>query len=537
MNMSLLVIILFAPGILLVLFHRPILRWLDGYFYRKLDVERYNQTHAYATGYFAPVHEEVSNVEAEVVGVIPEELTGHYLRNGPNQHFPPTGRMHMFDGEGMIHQIRLSEGKAFYSNTYIRTPKFKINEQYQRDSFTHVGDLAGGGGVAMAKIVCELLKKRIGMLPKLTRLESSSGSTSLLVHHQKLYALQEISYPFALDVDLSEQGAIVLSGEGDFERFDGKLTAPFSAHVKIDPESEELIFFSNCIDSGQIFYAELSKEGDLTTFRPVQKDKPCIGFLHDSFITEHYAVCPDMSIRFDVKQMRSEHQGPWFFDQNTHMKFGVVRRTSHPEGHSSDVQWFDTGRPGFIWHTINAWEEQRSDGGTDLLLFAPVFDEYPSTIPIHLPEEPHANVWLWRLNLDSGEITEQRILIDRFYERPSINEKYLGKKHKYAYLLDKTHPRGLLGCGVHKYHLLEERFLEHYSYGELFGGEPLFVPKRDAQAEDDGYLLELLMGEQEASLVILDAHDLSLCATVRLPQRIPFGVHSLWIPIQTKLSS
>ena len=70
-----------------------------------------------------------------------------------------------------------------------------------------------------------------------------------------------------------------------------------------------------------------------------------------------------MSIRFDVKKMRSEYKSPWFFDPKTTMKFGVLRRKPDENGQLSEqVQWFDTGRPGFIWHTINAWEERRADG-------------------------------------------------------------------------------------------------------------------------------------------------------------------------------
>ena len=84
----------------------------------------------------------------------------------------------------------------------------------------------------MAKIVCELLKEA-RILPRLSRLESSSGSTSLLFHHKRLYALQEISYPFALDIDHSEEGMIG-QAERVFESFDSKLTAPFSAHYKVD---------------------------------------------------------------------------------------------------------------------------------------------------------------------------------------------------------------------------------------------------------------------------------------------------------------
>ena len=92
-----------------------------------------------------------------------------------------------------------------------------------------------------------------------------------------------------------------------------------------------------------------------------------------------------------------------------------------------------------------------------------------------------------------------------------------------------------MGCGVQKYNLIEEKFLERFCYGNDFGGEPLFVAKDHAQAEDDGYILELLMNEQKASLIVLDASDLSLCAKIELPQRIPFGVHSLWISDQNTI--
>ena len=530
-SLSLFIVVFFTPGLVALVFHRPILRWLDGFFYRKLNVKAFNETNPYAQGLFRPVHAEHHRTAVTVVGTLPPDLKGIYLRNGPNQHFEPTGRMHMFDGEGMIHQIQIQNGEAHYSNTYIKTPRYKINQAAQMDCFTHVGDLAGGGTMAMAKIVCELLKKRLGMLPKLSRLESGSNSTALLFHHGKLLALQEVSYPFDLEFNIESSGAFELSGEGDFEHFAHRLKAPFSAHVKVDPQTNEVVFFSNSVDTKAIYYAELSPEGDLKTFKPIKKDTPCIGFLHDSFITEHFAICPDMSIRFDVKQMKEEPQSPWYFDKNTTLKFGVIlRKDSDGSNIKEDVQWFDTGKAGFIWHTINAWEERNSSGEMELVLFAPVFESYPSTIPIHLPEEPHATVQLWRLNLATGTISEQRTLLNQFFERPTINERFTGLKNRYTYLLDKTHPRGILGCGVQKYDLQEERAVKHFSYGDFFGGEPLFVEKENAQHEDDGYILELLMSEEEAQLIILDAQNLTELSRLILPQRIPFGVHSLWIP-------
>ncbi|MBM75149.1 MAG: hypothetical protein CMK59_07095 [Proteobacteria bacterium] len=529
--LALSIALFFTPGIIALVFHRPILRTLDRFFYKKLEVEKFNATNPYAQGLFRPTHNECNRSEIKIIGELPSDLNGIYLRNGPNQRFEPTGRMHMFDGEGMIHQIQIQDGKAYYSNTYIKTPKYQFNASAQKDSFTHVGDLAGGGAMGMAKIVCELLKKRLGMLPKLSRLESGSNSTALLFHHGKLFALQEISYPFNLDLDFSSTGALKLSGEGAFEDFNKRLKAPFSAHVKIDPQTNDVVFFSNSVDTKEIYYAELDPKGELKTFKAIKKDNPCIGFLHDSFITEHFAICPDMSIRFDVQQMNKDPQSPWFFDPNTTLKFGVLQRKKIGESPIQEtVQWFDTEKAGFIWHTINAWEERNSSGELELVLFAPVFDQYPSNIPIHLPEEPHATVQMWRLNLEKGTISEHRTLLDRFFERPSINDRYLGKRHRFTYLLDKTDPRGVLGCGVQKYHLQEERIVKSFSYGDFFGGEPLFVAKKDAVEEDDGYIVELLMSESESQLIVLDANSLEECTRLILPQRVPFGVHSLWIP-------
>lgn len=63
------------------------------------------------------------------------DLDGLYIRNGPNaildgestvQH---KGRYHWFDGDGMLHTVRLTQGAAkFYSNHKIQTPKRQAEE-------------------------------------------------------------------------------------------------------------------------------------------------------------------------------------------------------------------------------------------------------------------------------------------------------------------------------------------------------------------------------------------------------------------------
>ncbi|KAK4390556.1 putative carotenoid cleavage dioxygenase 4, chloroplastic [Sesamum angolense] len=63
------------------------------------------------SGNFSPV-DELPPTPCEVVqGSLPSCLEGVYLRNGPNPQFIPRGPYHLFDGDGMLHMIKISKGK------------------------------------------------------------------------------------------------------------------------------------------------------------------------------------------------------------------------------------------------------------------------------------------------------------------------------------------------------------------------------------------------------------------------------------------
>src|SRR6184192_1931888 len=78
----------------------------------------------YLAGLYAPVSEERADEGLEVIGELPPDLDGVYLRNGPNTQFPPEGRYHWFDGDGMVHAVRFAGGRASYANRWIRTDGF-----------------------------------------------------------------------------------------------------------------------------------------------------------------------------------------------------------------------------------------------------------------------------------------------------------------------------------------------------------------------------------------------------------------------------
>jgi carotenoid cleavage dioxygenase-like enzyme len=74
------------------------------------------------SGRFAPVDREVDQDDLPVDGALPSDLTGAYLRNGPNPHFPPLGSYtYPMEGDGMLHGVWLDGGRARYRNRWVYT--------------------------------------------------------------------------------------------------------------------------------------------------------------------------------------------------------------------------------------------------------------------------------------------------------------------------------------------------------------------------------------------------------------------------------
>ncbi len=65
-------------------------------------------TQPYLSGRFAPVATEITAADLVVEGTIPTDLTGAYVRNGPNLEFTPLGSYtYPLEVDGMLHGVRL----------------------------------------------------------------------------------------------------------------------------------------------------------------------------------------------------------------------------------------------------------------------------------------------------------------------------------------------------------------------------------------------------------------------------------------------
>ena len=157
----------------------------------------------YLTGAFAPLTEEYTLTDLEVTGTIPDYLDGRYLRNGPN----PVGEIdpelyHWFVGDGMVHGIRLRDGRAeWYRNRWVRGP---------------------------------LTARALGERPPSEECSVSGigANTNVIGHAGKTIALVESG---VTNYELTEELDTV--GPCDF---DGTLTGGYTAHPKRDPETGEL---------------------------------------------------------------------------------------------------------------------------------------------------------------------------------------------------------------------------------------------------------------------------------------------------------
>ncbi|MFO1018544.1 MAG: carotenoid oxygenase family protein, partial [Hyphomonadaceae bacterium] len=100
--------------------------------------------HPYLNGAWTPLHEEVDALDLEVIeGAIPRDIDGIYLRNTENQIHEPLGRFHPFDGDGMLHRIDFQNGRANYSNRFVRTRCFHAEQEAQASLWGGLMDRVG----------------------------------------------------------------------------------------------------------------------------------------------------------------------------------------------------------------------------------------------------------------------------------------------------------------------------------------------------------------------------------------------------------
>jgi len=93
------------------------------------------------SGNYLPVEREIDADNLPVMaGRIPPDLSGAYMRNGPNPLFKPIYYAYPMDGDGMIHAVYFENGRARYRNRFVQTAGLRAERRAGSaiyGSFTH----------------------------------------------------------------------------------------------------------------------------------------------------------------------------------------------------------------------------------------------------------------------------------------------------------------------------------------------------------------------------------------------------------------
>ena len=161
---------------------------------------------------YAPVSEQLFERQLQIVGELPKELNGLYLRNGPNPMQSVNNKKHhWFSGEGMLHGLRLEEGEALWYRN-----------------------------------------RRTG-----------GANTHVISHANKIYATVEAGgSPVEVNSELDPSGN---------RPFEGTLKTGFSAHAKLDSSTGEL--HAMCYEfprgSYKVNHVVVGIDGQVKTTRPI----------------------------------------------------------------------------------------------------------------------------------------------------------------------------------------------------------------------------------------------------------------------------
>lgn len=461
--------------------------------------------HPYMSGAWTPQREEHDADDMPVIGTIPTDIDGVYVRNTENPVHEPIGRYHPFDGDGMLHAISFRDGKASYRNRFVRTRGFEAEQAAGRALWAGLAEhpsrseRPGWGAHGGLK---------------------DSSSTDVVIH----------------------AGAILSTfyqcGEGyrldpySLEQLGTETWCPpqgISAHPKVDERTGELLFFNYSKTAPYMHYGVVGADNQLKHLTPITL--PGARLPHDMAFTANYSILNDFPMFWDEALLPKGIHASRFHPEMK-SRFGILPRF----GTDADVMWFEA-EPTYVLHFLNAWEEG------DEIIMDGYFQEdpMPEVGPDAWPGYERIMTYLdqhllrpklhrWRFNLKTGQTIEQR-LDDRILEFGIINNQYGGVKYRYAYSA-VSKPGWFLFTGLVK-HDMQTGESETIDFGpERYGSEPGFAPRVGATAEDDGYLITYVtdMIENRSECVIYDARRLAdgPVARILLPGRISSGTHATW---------
>ncbi len=462
------------------------------------------------TGYNTPTLEEIDAPDLEIVGEMPAELRGDFYRCGPDPRYPPRlGDDVYINGDGMIGQFRLGDGRADYRCRYVRTEKFLAEERAgkalfgaYRNPFTDDASVSG--------------------------VDRSTANTAAFFHAGRLFALKEDGLPYRID-----PGSLQTLGRHDFGGRLRSLTV--TAHPKLDASTGEWMFFGYEADglaSPRVAYAIADADGQLVQEQWFSAPYPAMQ--HDFAVTRDYVIFLVFPTTADIERMRAggDH---WAWQDDLPAWLGLMPRNGAVE----DIRWRRYPAAS-SFHVANAF----NDGSTvciDLLMSKRNGFPYIRNADGSAPELADLLPFPTRLTLDAANpegAVETTRLSPIPGELPMIDRRLSTTQHRTIYyggISPELPPciTGPVGPGFNTLVSVDTGSgrLATFSQGpNRTFQEPQFV----GSAERPGGYLVVVSDHHDTSdarLLILPADDIAAgpLAEVVVPFRLRATFHGCWV--------
>lgn len=482
-----------------------------------------------ATAGLRSQHEE-RTTECSVTGTLPGWLEGTYLANGPGVfEAGDTDLGHWFDPFGMLRRLDVGDGTVRYRNRHVdsRDRRHADAGRGVRTPFP--------GTPADRSLPVRLYQTVAGVFPDNPVIGVANVAGTDL-------AVTESPWAQAVDDDLEPLGRA-----DETAGLDCDLTLGHRHHVPAFRPDGPAFYELGVTYGREVEYTlfrrpddpgapTVTGDGDV----PLPEPEPLatlpfeeLPYVHAFALTENHVVVPEIPFGLDGSVLlRGAFTRETFLDAFTDYgrdaRFHVLTR-------DGDRVATVPADPFFVYHVANAYEV--GDGAAEgLVLDLVAFPDERAVTGLTLDnlrsddvDLPAGDLVRYRLPLDGegGRATREPLLSGPV-EFPTVHyRRHNGREHRYVYCVE-TRGDGSLPTHLAKVDTARAPgYADRWTEPDCHPGEPVFVPAPEADTEDDGVVLSLVLDTDadRTFLLVLDAASFRELGRAELPHRLPFAFH------------
>jgi carotenoid cleavage dioxygenase-like enzyme len=458
---------------------------------------------------FDTLSREVAIDRLPLEGELPAWLQGTLVRTGPARFEVGSQKFrHWFDGLAMLHAFAFSGANVSYRNRFLHSRAYDAATRDGRISYAE-----------FATDPCRSIFKRVAAVFDAQITDNGNVNVSRIAGHY--VAMTETPLPIEFDrATLDTAG--VFDYDGDKHRVHHT-----TAHPHYDAGTKEAFnYFAHFSRvSSYNAYRVAGESGRRQVFGRASVKEP--GYIHSFGLTENYFVLVEFP--YVVNPLKLLFSGKPFIENfewkpERPARFLVFRRSDGGLETVSEADAF------FAFHHVNAFED-----GDKLQVDISAYDDATVVKSLYLDHLrggdgqalnlPPLQLRRYTVPLTGAKATS-RVIVDQPLELPRINYARNGRDYAFAYFAssDPARPDDFVDRLVK----VDVRNGATWSWSEdsCYPGEAVFVASPNAEAEDDGVLLSVVLDTRRSSfLLVLDASTFAEIARATVPHIIPFGFH------------